>query len=85
MLQEMIDQDLQPDRGMYNAALLSCERGGLWPQALMLLQQMPVLPDAPCYACAVSACEKAQAWENSYSNRRTSYSILNMQYYVSTI
>lgn len=57
------DQDSQLNSHLYNNALISCSKLGLWERALQLLWQMEtsgVPVSAASYNLVISACEKAK-------------------------
>merc|ERR1719201_487930 len=65
------DEDGRGDKGGRRRALRACRRGGLWTQALALLDQMKVSGvevDTTEYANALAACRRARVgskWEGA--------------------
>ena len=51
----------EPNRVMYNAALVACERGSCWGKALEVLDLIAE-PDLMTLNAALSACSKLNRW-----------------------
>ncbi|CAE8597531.1 unnamed protein product, partial [Polarella glacialis] len=62
LLRHMAVAQVLPDLVCLSICISSCEKAGLWEQAVGLLRRLPtlrLLPDAVSFNAAISACEKS--------------------------
>merc|ERR1712222_230767 len=66
----MGDVRLDPNIITYNAGIGACEKGGQWPEALLLLREMGDVrldPNIITYNAGIGACEKGGQWPEALS------------------